>query len=284
MLLGALARWHRVMRQAAFAQAQRQAATPRDRHAVGQCLRNVGEQGRHLRRRAQVLLARVFAPAGRVGQLRAVMDADARLMGLEIRLGQKAHVIGGHHRHAAVGGQFQCGRHIRGLACPAHALQLQVVAIAEQAAPGLQLPPRLGRPPHQQAAPHVAIHRPRQGDEALHGAGIQPAALHQRRIAPLPLQITAAHQAREVEVAHLALAQQREPRGRITLLRLGQPQVDADQGLHALGDRRPEEFHHREEVRLIGQGNGRHLFGHDSVHQFWHAHDTVDEGELGMKS
>jgi len=146
------------------------------------------------------------------------------------------------------------------------------------------LPPRLGRTTHQQAAADIAVHRAGQRNQPGHAVGIEPAAFDEWRIPALAGEVTATHQPRQVQVPGFALAEQREPGGRLTLDALGQPQVDTNHRFESLRDRRAEELHHREQVGLVGQRDGRHARGGNRIHQLRHPHDAVDEGVLGMKS
>ena len=67
-----------------LAQLSVQVASLRHRQACWPARRHVGEQGRHLRLRLEVLLARESLDPLRVGQRLALGDADARLVGLVV--------------------------------------------------------------------------------------------------------------------------------------------------------------------------------------------------------
>ncbi len=73
-----------IVRQPRFAELERQRTAPRDLHGVRQRLGNVGKQLGHLLRRTQVLRLGVSARAVGIGELRAVGNADARLVRFEI--------------------------------------------------------------------------------------------------------------------------------------------------------------------------------------------------------
>ena len=146
------------MRQTAFPEAQRQAATPRNSHRVGHGLGQVSKQFSHLSRRAQVLLGRVLTPARGVCQLRAILDADARLMRFKVAGGQKAHIIGGHHRHITVCRQLRDRADIGRLATATDALQLKVIAVTEQRLPSQHLTARFNGAATHQAARHITVH------------------------------------------------------------------------------------------------------------------------------
>ena len=68
-------------------------------------LRQIGEQFAHLRRRLQVLLGRIQLRPLRIGQHATVVDADARLVRLEIFAFEEAHIVAGDDRHVEFDGQ-----------------------------------------------------------------------------------------------------------------------------------------------------------------------------------
>ena len=107
------------------------------------------------------MLGRVLAPARRVRQLRAILDADARLVGLEVAGSQEAHIIGGHHRHITVCGQLRDRADIGGLTTATDTLQLKVIAVTEQRLPSQHLTARFNGAATHQAARHITIHRTR---------------------------------------------------------------------------------------------------------------------------
>ena len=80
---------------------------------------------------------------------------------------------------------------------------------------------------------------------------VEPAPIDHRRAALLAFEIGAAHEPRDVSVARVGLAQQREARRLRALARLAHQQVDADERLHARAERRAIELHHREQVVLV---------------------------------
>ncbi len=95
---------NRIGRQAHLAEFEGEAGAARYLDGVGQRFRDVGEETRHLFRRAQVLLRGVAAYAMGVGQQSAVMDADARFVRLEVARFEEAHIVGGDYRDAAAAG------------------------------------------------------------------------------------------------------------------------------------------------------------------------------------
>ena len=89
---------HRKVGQVIRAELQFDVATPRQLDRVFQRFGNIGEQRRHLVGRFQILLVAVVARALVVGQHAALVDANARLVRLEVVLQQKTHVVAGHDR------------------------------------------------------------------------------------------------------------------------------------------------------------------------------------------
>ena len=136
-VIGTASIGHRIVRQATLAKLQRQTAALRNGNAVGERFGQISKQDRHFFGRAQVLLGRVFALPRRIGQLRAILNAHARLVYVKLILCQKAHVVGGHHRHLALHSQLQCAGNIGFLAAATDTLQFQVIAITEQLLPVL---------------------------------------------------------------------------------------------------------------------------------------------------
>jgi hypothetical protein len=106
----------------------------------------------------------------------------------------------------------------------------------------------------------------------------------------LTFEIRAADQPREIEIAHLVLAQQHQRRGLRTLTQLAHPQIDTDDRLHAARLRRAIELHHREQVALIRERHRRHPGDRHRIHQPRRTlplardpHDAVDQRVFGVE-
>ena len=106
--------------------------------------------------------------------------------------------------------------------------------------------------------------------------------LDHRNAAVLSFKIGTTQEPGDIAIAALGLAQQSQSRRRRALARLAHQEVDAHDRLDAALDRRTVEFHHAEEIALIGQRDRRHLGCEHGVHQLLDAHDTIDERVLGM--
>ena len=282
-LLGARSGRQRVLRQAHFAEVQRQAAAAGDLHRVGERLGKVREQRRHLLRAAQILLMRVAARPTGIGEQRAVVDAHPRLVGVELGRGEEAHVVGGDHRHAAAAGERDRGGDIGFLERPPEALQLDIEAPGKQRQPGVERALGVAVARIHQRAAEITVARARKRDQPVERRATQPAALDARHAALLPLEVGTRDQPREIAVTALRLAQQREARGRLPLALLAQQQIDADQRLHARLERLAIELHHREQIVLVGHRDRRHARGGDRRDQLRHPHHAVAQRELGVQ-
>ena len=126
---------HGIARQVVGAQLHGMVAASRHLDGVVERLRQIGEQLPHLRRRAQILLLAVAPLAARVVQHSALLDAHARLVRLEIVVGEEADIVGGHDRHMLRRRQRRGMGHEATLAGAAGAHHLQIDAIAERFAP-----------------------------------------------------------------------------------------------------------------------------------------------------
>ncbi len=94
------------------------------------------------------------------------MDADARLVGLEIGRRQETHVVGRDHRHTPPDRQVHAGFDQLGLLRPAGADQLQVVTITEGREPAVEQSVGLLWPPLEQCLSNVAARSAGQRDQA----------------------------------------------------------------------------------------------------------------------
>ena len=275
---------HREGGQPRLAEMQREAATARDRHAVGERFRQVGEERRHLVGRTQVLLLRVAAGATGVGELHALVDADPRLVGVEIVGREEAHIVGRDQRHPLGGGERHGGGEQRLLALATDARDLEVVAVAETLAPEREVPRRVGGLAERQRAADIAVGAAGQRDQPADPLGVQPIALDERQVALATVDVGPADERREVAVAALIHAQQRDTARLGALAALGHQQVDADDGLHAARHGIAVELHHREQVHLIGDRHRRHAgLGH-RLHEFRDAHHAVDQRVFGVQA
>ena len=281
-LLGAHTGGHRVLRQAHLSQVELQAAAARDLHRVRQCLGHIGKQRGHLRRTAQVLLAGVAAHPRRIGEQRAVVDADPRLVRFELLGAQEAHVVGRHDRHCAPRGEPQRAGDVGFLEGPAEALQLEVEALGEQLLPARQRRVRLRLVAVDQGAADLAFERARQRDQSVDARPGEPLAPHARNAAFLPFEPGAADEPRQVAVAVVVLAQQRQACRLAPLAVLTHQQIDPHDRLDAALERLAIELHHREQVVVVGHRDGRHAGSSHGSDQLGHAHYAVNEGELGV--
>ena len=108
----------------------------------------------------------VTARTGRIGELRAFGNTDARLVGFEVRGREKSHVVGRDHRDPGFLTQRHAARDEGFIFGAAQALQLEVVAVAEQRLPLARHAHRLRLTAGDERATHVAIGGAGQGDQA----------------------------------------------------------------------------------------------------------------------
>ena len=293
MILDAAARGHRVGRQGRLAEPHLEVQPPRDLDGILERLRQVGEQLRHLLRGAQVLLLAVAARTRGVGEQRAFLDADPRLVRLEIVARHEAHVVGRDDRHAARHREPELAGDAFLVAGAPGALQLEVEPVVEQREPRLERAPGLVVAPREQRPAHVAFTSARQGDESGRRVGIEPSALQSRAVTALAFEIRPGHEPGEVEVASRVLAQQYEAARLGPLALLAHQRIDAHQRLQPARLRRTVELDEGEQVALVGHGHGRHAHARHGIHQpladdrtvvalAVDADDTVDKRVLRM--
>src|SRR5277367_2814600 len=141
-LLGGAPGWHRVGRQNRSTQADFQRAALRNFESIDQEFGSVGEQLEHFRRRFQVLLLGV-APRTTRREQDAVMNADARLVRLEVGARQESNVVAGNRRHALRARELHDGLRNDLFARPAGALYLEIKSVAAKRLPALQAALRL---------------------------------------------------------------------------------------------------------------------------------------------
>ena len=121
--------------QIVLAQRQGQVAALRDRHAVGQRARQVGEATRHLFLRREVLLRREALRTPRIREDVALGNAHARLVRAEFFARRELHGMRGDNRQRQIGGQAHGGRGQRVVVAAAGALHLEIEAVREKAPP-----------------------------------------------------------------------------------------------------------------------------------------------------
>ncbi len=226
---------HRKFGQVIGAERQGQGAAPRDVHAVFQRLGHIGEALGHFFRRLEVLLRRVGARSLGIGQHPPFGNADARLVRLEVVAGEKAHVVGGHHRHAAQLRQGDGLLHPVFIPRPVAAADVQIQPVTEQ---GLEFVEG-----GQRRADLIGGGR---AEECTVAAGERDQALmmrlqscprHAGTSAGLAVDVGGREHRRQVAKTGVVLHQHGEARRRIGRQFRGDPQITADHRLdaHRLG-------------------------------------------------
>jgi len=134
--------------------------------------------------------------------------------------------------------------------------ELEVVAVAEHGEPGSSAraasssrPASSARPTSPSRAPESATSRGR--------LRIEPGAIERRSLPALPLEIGARHEAREVAVAAVVLAEQHQP-ARLGPLASSAAARPRRRAASRRARARPVELHQREQVGLVGDRHRRH--------------------------
>ena len=275
-------RRHRVRRQHGSAQANLEGTALGNFNGIGQQFRRILKQLRHFRRRFQILLFGVAALAAGIAELRAVMDADPRLMRFELRARQETHIVGRNRGDASGLGKFHGRFRAHLFTGPAGALHLEIEAIAAIRLPALETSLRLLVPSARKGLPDVALESSGQHNQSLQRVAAYPAAIQHRRTAALALQEGPRHQLGQMPVAGQILTKEHDARGRRTFSGFANPRIDADHGLDPGGLRFLVELHHGKQVALIGEGNRGHAGCRDRAHQVRNAHDAVHQGIFGV--
>ena len=190
----------REIRQARLTQHQREIAAARNLHAVLQRLRQIGEQLRHFGLRLEILLRGKLLCAPFVIEHIAFGNAHARLVRLEILGGEELHRMGGDHRQPEFGGELGRCMDVMLFIRKSGALNFEIKTVVEQAHPFLRKLPGLCRIAGQQRAAGIAEMRAGQGDQPA-GALMEPLAAHLGAPAMLVLQIGAAEQTAQQQIA-----------------------------------------------------------------------------------
>ena len=268
---------HRVIRQVVLAERHLNVAAPGDLYRVLECLGQIGEQLRHLLGALQVLLRAVTTLAPRIVEGPSVVNADASLVSLEVRLGQKAHVVGRDHRQA----QLRRQRHRQGdvglLALAAGPGELEIVAVGKRPRPvcGQTLRTRLVT--FQQQLPDVAFPAAGQHQQAV---GVGEQLLPGNGAALDAADVRAGHQGEQVGVPRIVHGHDAQP---APLPRFRQHrQIHADQGFDAGVEAGPVVFHQREQVGPVGERQGRHVELPGAGDQRLDLDDAVRQGVLAV--
>src|SRR2546423_9785035 len=134
----------------------------------------------------------------------------------------------------------------------------------------------------QESSSDVALHRTGEGDQAL-GAFADP-GLAQLGAAPvLVLEPGAGQELGQPEIARARLREQQQPVRLVALGLVRDPDVAADDGLHARRARGLVELDHAEDVGEVGDRQGRHAVRGGPRDGFVDAHDPVGDGELAVE-
>jgi len=134
----------------------------------------------------------------------------------------------------------------------------------------------------EQSRADLALDRSRERDQPLAAFG-EPALPHLSPAAVLVLQPRARQELRELQIAGARLGEQQQPVGFVALGFVADPDIAADDRLHADGTRRLVEFDHAEDVGEVGDRQRRHAVRRRALDGLVDAHDPVGDGELAVE-
>ncbi len=269
--------------QTALAQFQREVAALGDFDAVGERLRQVGEQLGHLVRRFEVLLGGERPRAARVAEHHALGNTHACLVRPEIVRGEELDRMGGHRRQTERGADVeQAVDQVFGVRL-AEALQFQVIASRKQRGPGLGGGTRGVGLVVEQGLRDVAGIAARQGDEPVAALG-EPGRIDLGAAAIQVFLVGAGKQFAQAAISFAVLRQQQEPRRPVAVGGVAQPHVAAEYRFHALATRRVVELDPAESVGKVGQAERRHARLARPRHRIPHPHQAVGDGKFTMQA
>ncbi len=165
-----------------------EAAAPGNFNGILQRFRKILEKGRHLLRRAQVLLLAVVTGAARIGEHPSFMNADAGLVCLEIVGAQKSDIVCGDHGDTEPRGDVDRGLNAELFRFTTRSLQLDVITLGKQRQPTLEAPFGLACPLREQQLADISGDTGRERDQAI-GVFFEPLPPHRRGSAALALGI-----------------------------------------------------------------------------------------------
>jgi len=267
--------------QLGLAELQREVAALRDMDRVLERLGQVGEQLRHFGLAEEPALAREGPGAAAVAEHVPFGDAHARLVRGEILLAQELHRMGRDYGKGALAREPKRRLDVVLRLGRPGALQLEVVAAGKQACPFGGDLPGATRVLEQRGA-DLARDRARQRDQAFGPLG-EPALPHLGAAAVLVLQPGARQQLGQPEIPGARLHQQKQAVRLVALGLVGDPDVAADDRLHARGARRLVELDHAEHVGEVGDRQRRHAVRGRALDRVVDAHDPVGDRELAVE-
>ena len=270
------------VRQAALAERELEGAAARDLDRILERLGQVGEELRHLGLRLEVLRGLELLRPARISQHVTLRDAHARFVRAVVLRPHELDRVRRDDRQAHAPGERHRGTHIRFALHGVHTLHLDVERAREIRGPGARH--RVGRlrPVGGQCGGDVAALGAREDDEPR--SAREPLALHFGPPAPGVLHVGARKDVAEGQVAVAIAAKHDDAMGRIAILLVGEPEVAADERLHAFRARGHVELHGAEKVRAVGDRERRHRIGCRGGHRVVHARDAVDDRILRVQA
>jgi len=274
----------RKQRQEALAQLHGERTATRDRHRICQRLRDVREQRAHFVLRLEILLDAKFTRSPFVREDVPLRDAHPRLVRLEILAAQELHRMRRHYRQSGLARQPRRLPHVCFVLHPPGALQLDVIGIREQFRPFARQRRCQRRVALRERLPHVARERPRQAQQPARRAVPEPRLLQHGASVRLVLHPRPCEQFAQLPETGAMPADQQRPR-RLPLPALVlDPDICANDGLHAPGARVSVELDHAKQIGEIGNPQCGHTVGGGSIERVINPNDAVRDRKFGMQT
>ncbi len=192
----------------------------------------------------------------------------------------------GDDRQPGLGAERERGARLRGVALVAGAVQFEEVAARERGGHPLGGELRGLDLAGEQRRADVAVTAARQRDQALREVAVpflEPLEPHLGAIAMLVLQVRPRQQVAEVQVARAVLDEDGQAERIVAVGVVRDPQVAADDRLHALLAGGGVETHGAEDVGAVRQGQRALPVARRLPDRLVDPNDAVDDGELGVE-
>ena len=284
VLLESHALGRREQRQLALAEFEDEVAALRDLDGVREGGRQVGEALRHVVLREEMLLHREASRTALVGQHVTLRDADARLVRLELVFVEELDRMRRDGRQPQPRREREQGGFDRRRFRMAGALELEIEPPGEQRLPVARERVRTVRVAGDERLADVAGAAARQRDQPAGAVLAEPFAIELGAPAVLVLAEGARQPAAQPQIALAVLREQEDAEGLVAIVRIGEPAVASDDGLHALAAGGRVELHGAEEIREIGDREGGHAVGAGACDGIVDTDGAVDDRVLAVES
>ena len=215
------------------------------------------------------------APAGSSSVTPCAMQTRARAPVVTAR--EEAHVVRRDDGHRVRRRGLDGASEILALAGATQALQLDVEAPRQQALPIIDRFGAARAAPGRERLADLAMLAAREAYEPFERRRLEPILEQHAATADRPLHRALREQRAQALESRLVLAQQGQARRLTIFVRVGDPDVGADDRLHAARQRRLVELHERRDVALIRDRARRHVPLGDGVDERVDAQQAIDE-------